>query len=93
MESITETIKKRYSAGIYDRVIRKKDKMDNSTFVTAKLPSVLKILRSIAMFPNTTVPPLKQLGFTDRHRSQNIYFRCLKTGNHYMEDFGYAMEK
>ena len=97
MESIIETIKKRYSARNYsDRVIEK-DKMDKlQQFVTANTTGPFKnpLRFQIVNVSEYNGSQLKQLGVYGQITGAKIFISgAVKTGHHYMEDFGYTMEK
>jgi nitroreductase len=97
MESIIETIKKRYSARNYSNREIEKDKLDKlSKFIsdntTGPFNNPLRFqIINVAGYDGAQ---LKELGVYGQITGAKIFIAgAVKTGNHYMEDFGYAMEK
>lgn len=97
LESIIQTINNRYSARNYSDRIIEQDKMDKlQKFVTANTTGPFNnptrfMTVSVSGYNSTQ---LKELGVYGQITGAKMFITgAVKTGNYYMEDFGFAMEK
>lgn len=97
MESIIQTINNRYSARNYSDRIIEQDQMDKlRKFVAANTtgPFSNPMRFMIVSVSGYNGAQLKELGVYGQITGAKMFIAgAVKIGNHYMEDFGYAMEK